>query len=125
MQRSLPMDQSASTTDLSGLPSKQMTLSSSKTPSSPMSSTTSVNTTTPSSSSSSSSKSATMSTFTLYNLLESEYDYDDEVLFAPAAVKQGNIIIIIIIITNTNNNTNFISFRNDREKQSPYISTIR
>ena len=93
MQRSLPMDQSASTTDLTSLAaSKQTILSSPMTPTSPpspMATSLSVNTTSPSSSSAASSKTATMSIFTLYNLLETEYDYDDEILFAPAAVKQG------------------------------------
>ena len=93
MQRSLPMDQSASTTDLTGLATSKQTILSSPmtpTPPSPMTSSLSVNTTSPSSTSSASSKTATMSIFTLYNLLETDYDYDDEILFAPAAVKQGN-----------------------------------
>lgn len=96
MQRSLPMDQSQSTTDLTTLiTSKQTILSSPMTPMSPPSPMTSisVNTTTPSSSSSSSSKTATMSILTLYNLLESDYDFDDEILFAPAAVKQALDVI--------------------------------
>ena len=102
MQRSLPMDQSASTTDLAGLASsKQTILSSPMTPSSPpspMTSSLSVNTTSPSSSATTSSKTATMSIFALYNLLETEYDYDDEILFAPAAVKQGLPIYILNLL---------------------------